>query len=80
MVTPVQLAQMDDYTGHLNLRLLDPTTYVRPASDVPLRNRTDTFKRFNSNTGGVIVRGADDHHFDNPRVFGKLIPFDDTTN
>lgn len=73
MVTSVQLAQMDDYTSHVNLRLLDSNAYVRPTSTVPLRNRTDTFKRFNSNTGSVVVRGADDHHFDNPRVFGKSL-------
>lgn len=66
------MSKMDDPTSHVNTRLLDPATFVRPASNVPLRNRNDTFERFNSDTGGVITRGQDDHHFDNPRVFGKL--------
>ena len=66
-----QLTLMDNPSGHVNYRLLDPATFVRPKSSVPLRNATDTFKQFNSNSGPAVVRGTDDHHFDNPRVFGK---------
>ena len=73
MVSTSQLTLMDNPTGHVNYRLLDPVTFVRPKTNVPLRNRTDTFKQFNSNSGHVITRGSDDHHFDNPRVFGKCL-------
>ena len=65
------MSAMDDSISHVNTRLLDASTFVRPNSNVPLRNRNDTFRHFNSNTGGALVRGRDDHHFDNPRVFGK---------
>lgn len=64
--------QMDSPSGHVNLRLLDPSTFVRPNSNIPLRNRTDTFKQFNSILGHVVIRGQDDHQFDNNRVFGKF--------
>ena len=65
------MIEMDDPVGHVNHRLLVASTFDRPNSNVPLRNRTDTFKHFNSNSGGVLTRGRDDHHFDNPRVFGE---------
>ena len=66
------MASMDNPSGHVSMRLLDPVTFVTSSASVPLRNPTDTFKQFNSDTGHAIVRGRDDHHFDNPRVFGKF--------
>ena len=75
MITPAQMDHMDDPAVHVNMRLLDLSTFVRPQTTVPLRNRTDTFKQFNSVDGHVVVRGRDDTHFDNPRVFGKYFDF-----
>lgn len=73
LVSIGQLNKMDNPIGHVNLRLLDPSTFVRPNTNVPLRNRSDTFKQFNSAYGQAVVRGADDHQFDNERVFGMYI-------
>ena len=71
MVSRVELAQMDDPIGHIDRRLLDPATFVRPETDVPLRRPGQTFKEFNSNSGDVIVQGSSDHQFDNERIFSK---------
>ena len=65
---------MDDPIIHIDRRLLDPTTFVRPNTTVPLRQPQHTFRRFNSAGGRVIVEGSDDHQLDNPRAFG-MYPF-----
>ena len=70
MVSVSDLNEMDDPTGHIDHRLLNASLFVRPSTTVPLRSPQHTFKRFNSNDGRVIVEGADDHQFDNPRAFG----------
>lgn len=75
MVSRVELTQMDDPVGHIDHRLLDPATFIRPGTDVPLRHPGQTFKEYNSNTGTVIEQGSSDHQFDNPRIFSKLINF-----
>ena len=72
MVSRVELAQMDDPVGHIDHRLLDPNTFVRPATDVPLRHEGQTFREFNNNQGGVMIQGSANHQFDNPRIFSKL--------
>ena len=72
MVSEADLTLMDDPIGHIDRRLLDPSTFVRPNSTVPLRSPRHTFRRFNSNDGRVIVEGADDHQLTNPRAFGKF--------
>ena len=71
MVSDAELTAMDDPVGHVDHRLLDPSTFVRPNSNTPLRSPTQNFKRFNSNDGRVIVEGSDDHQISNPRAFGK---------
>ena len=62
---------MDDSSQHVDRRLLDPSTFVRPESTVPLRHPNQTFKEFNSNSGTVVTQGSSDHQFDNPRIFSK---------
>ena len=70
MVSVADLTAMDDPVGHVDHRLLEPSTFVRSRARVPLRHPNQTFRRFNSNDGHVVVEGADDHQFDNPRAFG----------
>ena len=71
MISIGQLDFMDNPTSQVDHRLLDPSTFVRPATNVPLRHRNDDFKRFNSSLGSVVNRGANDYQFENPRVYGK---------
>ena len=71
MVSRVELAQMDNPVGHIDHRLLDPSTYVRPPTQVPLRHDGQTFKEFNSHSGEVIIQGSSNHQFDNPRIFSE---------
>ena len=71
MVSVIDLVAMDDPTGHVDYRLLDPSTFVRSSAQVPLRHPNHNFKRFNSNDGRTLVEGADDHQLSNPRCFGK---------
>ena len=73
MVSVVDLTTMDDPIGHVDRRLLEPSTFVRSRAQFPLRNPNHNFKRFNSNDGQVVVEGVDDHQFDNPRAFGKFL-------
>ena len=70
MVSVADLTLMDDPVGHIDYRLLDPSTFVRPNTTVPLRLPRHNFKRFNSNDGNVIVEGECDYQLDNPRAFG----------
>ena len=67
-----QLTAMDNPTGYVNHRLLSASTYVRPRTRHPLRTPSQTFEHFTANCGRTMTRGTDDHHFDNPRVFGNI--------
>ena len=61
---------MDDPLGHLDRSLLSRDRMIRPDTDFPLRNPTDTFERFRSIYGSAVDRGALDD-FDNERLFGE---------
>ena len=70
MVSGFQLAHMDNPTSFVEHRLLSDHSLMYPTPRAPLRNPQHDFTRFNSNSGHEVVRGRDDHQFDNPRVYG----------
>ena len=66
---------MDNPIGHLDRELLSPDNMVRPSTSHPLRLPGDTFDRFRSIYGQLVIRGAR-NEFDNPRLFGMYSHFD----
>ena len=73
MVAAQQLDLMDNPTSFVEHHLLDERALTYPTQRAPLRNAHHDFTRFNSNAGHEVVRGRDDHQFDNPRVYGTFI-------
>ena len=70
-MTSHALTQMDNPTSFIDHRLLQPRSRVYPTTNQPLRLDNQDFSSFNSNSGHEVVRGRDDHQFENPRVYGN---------
>ena len=61
---------MDNPLSHVEHRLLNPDTYVRESTMIPLRNSDDDFSVFTDSRGQRQVHGQNDHQFSNNRIWG----------